>query len=339
MFLETGEITQPKGFVNSNIYGYWKKSYNSKLEAYTNIIDAFFSKGAVYKGDIILGNTMANTTEIKDQIIGKRFNYDMERAFKLEFFIPSGTQDSGTIEVISGEDTVISIEFDLDEETLVYEEIAELIYVYDDNLDVTNRKFSLTIQPVAIYDEALWFNFSDLSSGYWGVKQYQISFQNFSALDTEEIDEEIVNNLYVSDIIDYQSTSWGKLVSVDCTDYASFLWAAKKGTILKEKAFSCEKLIDKTFEQLEFCNKVLDFDIDKLISVSETGDLLIFENKNIYHVITILDTAKKTFTECSGRIEYLLGYQWNCKVSEFVTFTDRFMELSENSNIYHARLI
>lgn len=287
---------------------------------YEEALNIFFPNGAKYNGNLLITKTLLplDTTEIPtilgaepyDNIsTGIRLKLNSRTSFRIKFKLLGNVISEF---YISKETKTIIIDN-------INNSIAQYIVYY--NYDFITGVFTFV------------FNIPNLLES----PAFSFELNNFTPLD-RLIFEEFIERPYELNFLT-------KEPCLDSADICAFLWMAKKGFILKdEKLFSGKSLVEKEFSEVLKVDTVSyelpDLPQEKyteLLNNLENGDILVFNQYDLYHCLFIVDAKKRYYTECSSYIEHNLGKFYNCKLNPF-DFETRCRLLAANSIFYKVRL-
>lgn len=329
--IESKEKNTYKSFEESNFYGEWLPPKKGNI--YSNIIKSFFYDGRDYAGDnlIFAGFTYLDDTPyiINDGNYKASLGYIGEKDsigknFKLVIKFPRIVSDAEFYYKTKKNDNYANV-FKID-----YSE--ELITPIKITID---EGFTITYT----FD---WDSVNNILTIYFSSNDQHLFeclnlYSEFSHVD--------INNTVVFEQYEIITEGTSLNGAIDCSTFASFLWAAKQGKIIKEKLFTCQNLIDETFEHLEFTKKFsannyfIEYnDLNEVLNETEPGDILIFEQGDIKHCIFLIDPKNKIYTECSSFVTYNLGTFYNCKENPY-NMENRISNLLKNSTGYLCRLL
>jgi hypothetical protein len=288
---------------------------------YEEALNIFFPNGAKYNGNLLISKTVLplNTTEIPTILGAEPYNA-----------VPTGVK----IKLNSRNSFRIKFKFlgVLFSEFYISKETKTVI------IDNVNTVVS---QYIVYYD----YNFItgvftcvfNIPDELIQTPAFSFELINFTPLD-RLLFEEFIERPFALNFLT-------KEPCLDSADICAFLWMAKKGFILKdEKLFSGKSLVEKEFSEVLKVDTI-SYELPELpqekyndlLNSLETGDILVFNEYDLYHCLFILDAKKRYYTECSSYIEYNLGKFYNCKTNPF-DFETRCRTLASNSIFYKVRL-
>ena len=279
MLLETGEISQDIGTI-SNLFGYW----DSFGKTYYDVISSFFPTGVGYAGNVLLGEAISNGEELKDSKIGLTVDdFSVSDEYKFIFQIGFTEQSSGTFYINFGSATPIQVDFDFGVPDLTIS--SETWFTVDtSDIDEVNKiitiTFYLDVAENSIDSDGIYLTFTSNSDIFY-LKQFKIND----------------NQLFIDLAGD---------VYMDCSDYVSFVIAAKQGLVIRQKLFNCAGLINENYDFVESSVKIvsnktslISDSISDMIQTFNQGDIIVFKKNTKYHCILILDNSK--YTECCAK--------------------------------------
>ena len=320
---ETGSVIN---YNSSNIFSNFH--FNETKNKYKSVLNSFFKNGASYKGEILLGSIYGNIDSgyLSDPKIGTRSG-DEDLDFKLVIKIYSQTLGDGFhIKVYDNADLTGTERFDIDFDTPPILASSDGVTVDSSSWDANTKEFTIYFSfpsENVLPENGFFFTPVDNTGDYWSVKQYQV-------------------NTTPSTIL---PSTHGALPILDCSDFASFLWAATNGNLIKKKVFDCKSLIDETFDYIEDIEKISingsfisKANLNDVFEDTKNGDIFVFNKNTDYHCITIIDIEKKEYTEVSGVIEFYLGTSYNCQINPY-PMKSRIESLMRDSIFYKVRLL
>lgn len=321
MKLESKETGNGTILTSDKIYGY----HNST--DYVNILNSFFIKGIQYRGLVKIGELHSFDDSIIDPKIGLKQDDFESKYFKIEINIP--TQTTGTIILKAN-----NIDGDVD--LLTYTIADDKVEVHrTDLIDFISNEIvdGVVVLIIRLFNEyynlnlsPIFFEFPD-NTDLFLIKQY------YSHTLDEQTPVYLVDNSNEKPIL-------------DSSDFLSFLYYAKKGILLRNgnKIFNHKDLVDEKYDLVEFSlkvggNKVFTKykDLNDFLTNCIPGDIFIFNYGDVYQSMFIIDPIKRLYTECSGWVEFYMTEYQNGTINPF-NFENRFLQLFENSILYHIRL-
>jgi hypothetical protein len=228
---ETGNISS---LDINNILSYWQPVNKDSILKET--LDTFFPNGAIYKDKILLSRFFSTSDSVTHSgegisVIGARDN-DETRTFYVYVKKYSQVLDNGFVIYWNLPNGDPAFHLDFSDPPQITDE--GYITILSSNWDSSNNVFTFSFTLNAAIGGGLSLEAVNNNDDYWLVEQYEVTADEGQTIQVDH----------------------ATLPTMDCSDFASFIWAASKGKIIKNKLFDCQNLINENYDFVQEVEKI-----------------------------------------------------------------------------------